>query len=53
MRIKTHRENFVSATRELVLELEHLIGEDDVYVAAHLKPLLREPSARKRFKRRG
>jgi len=51
VRIKIHRENFVTITRELVLELEHLIGEDDVYIAAHPKPLLREPAKRKWQKR--
>jgi len=51
--VKTHRETYVSATRELAQELEHLLGEDSVYVAANPKPLLREPAKRKWQKRRG
>jgi len=53
IRIKTHRENFVTVTRELVLELEHLIGEDDVYTEVNPKPTLREPTKRKWQKRAG
>ena len=52
VRIKTSRENFVTITQELVLELKHLIGEDDVYVAANPKPLLREPKKKQWQKKR-
>ncbi len=50
--IKTHRETHVSINRELVLDLEHLLGEESVYVAANPKPLLREPTKR-RWQKRG
>jgi len=51
--VKTHRETYVRATRELAQELEHLLGEDSVYIAANPKPTLREPAKRKWQKRRG
>jgi len=49
--VKTHRETYVRATCELAQELEHLLGEDSVYVAANPKPLLREPAKRQWQKR--
>ena len=53
VRIKTHRENFVTVTRDLILALEHLLGEDDVYTEVNSKPTLREPTKRKWQKKRG
>ncbi len=47
VRTKTHRENFVTVTHELTLELEHITGEGSVYIAVNPKPTLREPQKRK------
>jgi len=50
--IKTSRENYVHSTRELVLELEHLLGEQGVYVAAKPEALLHAPVKRKTYRTR-
>ncbi len=51
--IKAHRDSYIRATRELVLELEHLLGEESVYVEVTPKALLREPAKKQWQKRRG
>ena len=45
--IRTHRDMYVEATQQLGHELEHLLGEDCVYIEARLTPLLRPPVRRK------
>jgi len=49
--IKTHRDHFVMVTHELVLELEHLLGEECVYVGASPTAMLAEPK-KKRWQKR-
>jgi DNA polymerase-3 subunit alpha len=50
--IKADRTSQVTASPELVQKLEHLLGEDAVYVGARSQPFLREPP-RRRFNGRG
>jgi hypothetical protein len=45
--IKADRSSQVTASPELVQKLEHLLGEDAVYVGARSQPFLREPPRRR------
>ncbi|NOU35219.1 MAG: DNA polymerase III subunit alpha [Kiritimatiellaceae bacterium] len=45
--IKADRASQVTASPELVQNLEHLLGEDAVYVGARSQPFLREPPRRR------
>ena len=49
--IKADRSSQVTASPELVRKLEHLLGEEAVYVGARSRPFLHEPPQR-RFNRR-
>ena len=45
--IKADRQSQVTASPELVKNLEHLLGEDAVYVGARSRPFLHEPPRRR------
>jgi DNA polymerase-3 subunit alpha len=51
--IKADRHSQVTASPELVQELEELLGEDAVYVGARAQPFLREPPRRRFGRKRG
>ena len=51
--IKADRSSQVAASPELVRKLEHLLGEDTVYVGARSQPFLREPPRRRFGGKRG
>ena len=51
--IKADRTSQVTASPELVKKLEHLLGEDVVYVGAKTKPFLYEPPRRRFSGKRG
>jgi DNA polymerase-3 subunit alpha len=50
--IKADRLSQVTASQELVRQLEHLLGEDAVYIGTRAQPFLKEPP-RRRFNDRG
>jgi len=51
--IKADRDSQVSASPELVQKLEHLLGEEAVYVGARSNPFLHEPPRRRFNGKRG
>jgi DNA polymerase-3 subunit alpha len=51
--IKADRHSQVAASPELVQKLEHLLGEEAVYVGAKTKPFLHEPPRRRFNGKRG
>ncbi|MFA6174781.1 MAG: hypothetical protein WC701_14050, partial [Kiritimatiellales bacterium] len=51
--IKADRSSQVTVSPELVQKLEHLLGEDAVYVGARSQPFLREPPRRRFNGKRG
>mgnify|MGYP001138002913 CR=1 FL=1 len=50
--VQAHRDLYVHISHELERELEHVLGEDSVYIECRHQPLLRKPE-RSRWKKKG
>jgi hypothetical protein len=50
--LSTHRDHYIHVSHELVLDLEHLLGEDCVYVESNPTAMMIE-SKKKRWQKKG